>query len=302
MTARQDDRSNVSWPGVTLLVLAAPALAAWSPDRLQLFLGRLHPLLVHFPVALILVALLLETLMAARRRPERSKTARTCLLLGFLSAVAAGATGWLGAELEPPGPSEQDLVFWHRWVAVAVAGSALLAVLLGIGADGRKGRLRLHRLMLLIAGGLVAWCGHLGGSLVFGPDHLPDPFGDPEQSQGIDPDPAQGTLPAPPDGGTAQAPVSFLRDIQPIFSERCYACHGPRRHKGDLRLDQKQAVFGDDRELWVIQPMNPGASTLLELIKLPADDPERMPGRGPPLTERQIALIERWIREGADWP
>src|SRR6476660_3560640 len=51
-------------------------------------------------------------------------------------------------------------------------------------------------------------------------------------------EPAQVSAPA-----TAQAPVDFARDVQPIFIKRCYECHGPDKQKNDLRLDHKQDAF-----------------------------------------------------------
>ena len=102
--------------------------------------------------------------------------------------------------------------------------------------------------------------------------------------------------------GTAVAEVSFSREILPLLSDRCYACHGPdggedgKKWRGDLRLDTRKGA------LKVIEPGNPAASELIARIS--SDDPdERMP---PPdshltLSDAEKALLRQWIAEGAKW-
>jgi hypothetical protein len=100
----------------------------------------------------------------------------------------------------------------------------------------------------------------------------------------------------------AQDPVEFARDIEPIFAARCYECHGAKEQEGDLRLDDKAAVFHANEDAWVIKPGDPTNSLLVQRIKLPKDDADVMPAEGDPLTLAQIDLIERWVKAGAPWP
>src|SRR5215813_1817756 len=66
------------------------------------------------------------------------------------------------------------------------------------------------------------------------------------------------------DGGSATA--DFLRDIQPIFAERCYSCHGPQKQRGGLRLDSKvHALRGGDSGP-VLQRGAGGASRIIERV------------------------------------
>ncbi len=96
--------------------------------------------------------------------------------------------------------------------------------------------------------------------------------------------------------------VDFVRDIQPILKSRCWECHGIDEQEGDLRLDLKSSAFPEDEDLWSILPGEPNDSEFLERILLPEDDPDIMPEEGGPLTKAQIALLTRWIEEGAVWP
>lgn len=98
------------------------------------------------------------------------------------------------------------------------------------------------------------------------------------------------------------AAVDFEKQIKPIFENACIDCHGPDKAKSDLRVDQRAILIrGGDSGLPAIVAGNPAKSLLLDLIK-GTDPDEIMPPKGDPLTKSEIALIEKWISEGAEWP
>jgi hypothetical protein len=98
------------------------------------------------------------------------------------------------------------------------------------------------------------------------------------------------------------APVDFDRDIRPIFKASCFKCHGAEgKPKGQLRLDFRAAAFRGGVSGKVLLPGKPAESPLYKLL-LDADEDARMPQKAPRLPEAQIALIRRWIEEGARWP
>ena len=91
--------------------------------------------------------------------------------------------------------------------------------------------------------------------------------------------------------------VDFAKSIQSVFEARCIDCHGPKKQKGDLRLDSQETALAE-----VVKPGKSGESELYKHISLPADHEDRMPPKGDPLTKNQIAAIKQWIDEGANWP
>lgn len=99
----------------------------------------------------------------------------------------------------------------------------------------------------------------------------------------------------------AQDAISFSRDIQPLFSEKCFDCHGPDKSEGGLRLDDRKKATGqlDSGDLGIV-PGKPDQGTLLGRITAD-DETERMPPEGDPLTKAQVELIRRWIQEGAPY-
>ena len=96
--------------------------------------------------------------------------------------------------------------------------------------------------------------------------------------------------------------VDFQEEILPLLEDNCIDCHGPDKQKARLRIDRRPVLLlGGDSGSPAIVPGNPAKSHLIELIKL-KDPDERMPQKGDPLSSAEIALLEKWIVEGAVWP
>ena len=97
--------------------------------------------------------------------------------------------------------------------------------------------------------------------------------------------------------------IDFAHDIRPILAERCYACHASKRSEGGLRWDRKKsALAGGDSGEPAIVPGKPELSHAIKLVR--GEEGEIMPpeDEGEPLAEEQIALLIRWIQNGAVWP
>lgn len=100
------------------------------------------------------------------------------------------------------------------------------------------------------------------------------------------------------------APVDFSRDIQPIFEQHCYECHGPKKQKSGFRLDRKaDALRGGDSGKSAILAGTVAESLLFAKITATNKDDLMPPeGKGERLTDAQTSLIRRWIESGASWP
>jgi len=99
--------------------------------------------------------------------------------------------------------------------------------------------------------------------------------------------------------------VQFNRDIRPIFSDTCYACHGPDENKikGKLRLDSLEAARkGGKSGESAILPGYPEKSEVMKRLRTDDADDHMPPAEfHKVLTKEQIALVERWIKEGAEY-
>ncbi|MEL0098656.1 MAG: c-type cytochrome domain-containing protein, partial [Opitutae bacterium] len=103
--------------------------------------------------------------------------------------------------------------------------------------------------------------------------------------------------------------ISFEKEILPILQERCIECHQAPyekngrlyKPKAGLRMDGlAHLMFGSD-DGPVLVPNHPSKSHLYTRVVLPADDDDRMPPKGDPLTPLQRDLIRQWIGQGADF-
>ncbi len=106
---------------------------------------------------------------------------------------------------------------------------------------------------------------------------------------------------ADPAGALGQRSEDFGRDILPLLSDRCFQCHGPdeANRQADLRLDRRL----DAIESGAIVPGDPDNSELTQRL-VTDDDDLRMPpvdSHKPSLTDDEVAMVRRWIEQGAKW-
>jgi hypothetical protein len=96
--------------------------------------------------------------------------------------------------------------------------------------------------------------------------------------------------------------VDFFRDVQPILEKKCLDCHKGAKVKGGLKLESlADAIEGGEDDGPAITPHKPQDSALLKRVAS-KDEDSIMPPKGAPLTADQIAVLTKWIDEGAHWP
>ena len=95
--------------------------------------------------------------------------------------------------------------------------------------------------------------------------------------------------------------LDYVEDVLPIMREHCWKCHSNENQvKGSLALDDIDEVRDYQIGKYnIIRPGNPEESNFLEVLKLDSSHSDFMPRRGESLPERQITVIENWIRLGA---
>jgi Protein of unknown function (DUF1553)/Protein of unknown function (DUF1549)/Planctomycete cytochrome C/F5/8 type C domain len=98
------------------------------------------------------------------------------------------------------------------------------------------------------------------------------------------------------------AAVSFETEVKPIFEKHCVECHGPKKQKSELRLDDREvALHGGESHAPNILPGKAAESPLLKFVTT-ADRDTRMPPKGERLSAAEVDTLKRWIAEGAVWP
>ncbi|MEH6682549.1 MAG: c-type cytochrome domain-containing protein [Sediminicola sp.] len=239
--------------------LELPPLVGW--------LGHWHPLVLHFPIVLLLLVCIMGLL--------GKKVSTLLLTVTTLSALLTAITGFfLGSKALPKG----NLLLWHQWLGAAVA---LLAVIWYWLRQNRLDKRPFASIIQVILIVLVGITGHYGGMVTHGEDFLALPIGN--EGDKIPED-----------------PFIYGHVVVPILENKCVSCHNPNKRKGELLMtDLDQLLIGGGTGPAIVANV-PEKSLLLQRVHLPVDDEEHMPPDGKePLTEEEIAILERWIALGA---
>lgn len=246
-------------------------------------IGRLHPLLVHLPIGILLLAMLLEALSARPSYAGLKPAADLSLLLGACSAVLSCCTGWL---LSQTADYDAELLVVHQWLAISLTAASigLYVVVRQRPVKRRDGVLMIVVLLLLVL------TGHWGGSLTHGPGYLTADLGS---------EPSQPTLRPVAD---IQSAVVYVSMVQPVLHDNCYGCHSARRVRGGLRLDEPDRILRGGKDGAVIVKGQAAASLLIKRVELPVDDEHHMaPKEKGQLTPMEIRLLRWWIDNGASF-
>jgi hypothetical protein len=101
----------------------------------------------------------------------------------------------------------------------------------------------------------------------------------------------------------AAGPVDYLRDVKPLLTARCYACHGALQQKAGLRLDTTRFIREGGNSGPAVVPGKAGDSLLIAHITA-SGGKRRMPppDQGETITEKQVVLLRTWIDQGAAGP
>ena len=247
------------------------------------FIGRFHVMLVHLPIGFLLIGLLLQWISSKEKFQVSRPVIKVVILLGMIAAIVSCITGYL---LSQSGDYDEDLVGWHMWMGIGVAAiSILLYAKVSYGQFDIWSRVLSIALLLLIF-----ITGHLGGSLTHGSDYLAEGWSNSDTLVIV-----QKKIP------NIQEANEYADVIQPMLQTRCYSCHGEKKQKSKLRLDDPQWIMKGGKDGVIINDSGK-ESKLMKRLLLPREDDDHMPPKQKPqLSEKEIALIHWWVDNGADF-
>lgn len=265
-------------------------------DFITAFFGRFHPLLVHLPIGILFLAFLFECLSFNENYKGLRKAVQPSLLWGLIFSVAAAVTGFF---LRQEGGYEEVIADRHQNFGIATAVLCLIVYVLRpkvkywVDRPRTRKMVKLSLFVPLMLALLIT--GHWGGSLTHGEDYL---FAAITMSSGEEMDPAE-KIRAISDVDKA---VMYTDVIQPILEARCYDCHSSSKQKGDLRLDKIDFILRGGKNGLVIKDGPVDSSSLYKRLILPLEHEDHMPpNEKPQLSSSEIALIQYWIEDHADF-
>lgn len=270
--------------------------------NLALFLGSLHPVVVHLPIGFLLIAFVFYILGRKTKFEYLIKALPVILFLSSASAIAASFLGWL---LASEGGYADGTLFWHRWLGILIAITSTAAWLWSIGLPSPKKlvkknpNLKTIKVPMWSAIGLLLVLmitGHLGGNLTHGEGYLLKHA--PVFVQKIL---GASNVHSNEIASYPQNPDSILiynHIIQNIFDDKCISCHNESKKKGDLQLMDQMTVLegGDNGEVFVQGASH--ESELIHRVTLNSGNKKFMPPKGDPLSYYEIKLMEYWVDNG----
>ena len=267
-------------------------------NDIAIFLGRFHPLLVHFPIALLALAAVLHAVAFVTRRwrvpagpPPYLQATGLLLWLGALGAVASAIAGLL---LATSGNYSGDTFTRHQWLGLILAGLSLVTALVWTVGDRGARWPALQAGLVVTCGLLLVPIGHFGANLTHGEDHLAEHA--PPFLRGV----FGGTRTGPPPVRSPETTRVHADLIAPTLQTHCVSCHGPAKVEGGLRLDTFEWLMKGGNDGPVVVAGQSASSDMARRIFLPPSHEDAMPPRGQrPLTPADAALVRWWIDQGA---
>ncbi len=231
------------------------------------WLGKWHPVLLHFPIVLLIVAILINLF--------GTKVPPVLLTASCLAALITAITGFLlGLSSEGKG----NLLFWHQWLGVSVAITATLWYWLDNKGYGSHLMVKVLNVGLLF---LIGFAGHYGGMITHGENFLA--FQGRKQPEKI-----------------PENPLIYEHVVGRILDNHCVKCHNPNKTKGQLVMTGLDELLKGGESGSTLVPGAPEKSEIIRRLYLPVEDEDHMPPEGEAaLSGDEIRILERWIALGA---
>jgi uncharacterized membrane protein len=241
-------------------------------------LGRLHPLVLHFPIAFLLLLLLFD---AFRPRFEMEiehfviKYSSHLLLIAVFVTTASAISGLFLSQEEGYDP---ESVNWHKWTG---SGMSVLGYFYYVFRTKIQANKMVQRLATFGLIGLLLITGHLGATITHGENFVFESW---KSQSVVEIDNAE----------------VFTDLVQPIFEEKCVSCHNDKKTKGELKLNSVANIKKGGKTGPLFEGKDAEKSLLMERIFLDVDHKEHMPPKGKTqlsLEEKQI--LKWWVQKNA---
>lgn len=231
--------------------------------------GRMHPLVLHFPIVLLILFVLQLLVLPGRRDPDN--------FLLLLAAFTAAFTAVAGLLLSREPGYDHDALLGHEYSGIFVS-------LLTFAWYTWYERLMRAKFVVAVFGlGLVVFAGHLGSGITHGEDFLLAPLTPPARERTV----------------TLDEAVVFTDMVQPILSVKCMSCHNSRKAKGELSMESLSLLLKGGKDGAIFDTTSADLGLMMERIHLPPDQKKHMPPLGKPqLSDEEIAILYQWIKHG----
>lgn len=278
-----------------MIILEAPA-SDWI-----LFFGHFHPVIVHLPIGMLVIAIVLYLFSKKTDESTRQKAISPIFFWSFVGATFSCLMGW---ALSQTGEYDIDALFLHQWLGVATAIISLAMAYMSRYWSDDKTMSKLFKPSLWTTLFLIILTGHFGGNLTHGSDYLTSYLPQPIRGWvGMEPRSEKGeTGEIIPKITNIQQTIVYQDLIQPVLKQKCWSCHNSEKQKGKLRMDTPEYLTKGGEDGQIIKAGFPLESEMIKRLLLAESEEHHMPPKGKtPMTEDEIAVLHWWVQNGADF-
>ena len=260
-----------------LLLILAIYSEASKTNNVLLWFGKMHPLVLHFPIV-IGIAIVIY-LVFFQNKPLAENTEKL-VLVG--NALMASMVALLGLFLSKQDAYDTDTLNLHKWGGLSIALiSWLLIYIKNISASIQK-IIALSYLLVLL------FFTHQGALLTHGENALSMPIPEVKVSEEVK---------------TVDSSLTvYEKAIAPILAQKCVSCHGPDKVKGQLQLQSPELIIKGGKNGSILNSIQNEEAQIIHRIHLPNADEKHMPPDGKlQLTLEELTLLNKWVKAGGNF-
>jgi uncharacterized membrane protein len=242
--------------------------------------GRMHPLILHFPIVLLLLAMAMEFFRFSRRYHAQEFYENFTAGVLLAGVISSGITVIMGLFLSREEGYSSAALGWHKWTGTAIF---FITSFIYTYRNSAWYRPVVAKSGAVIASICLLVAGHFGSVLTHGDNFIWQPV-----------------LAHSPTVVTLEEAIVFDHVIKPIFERKCIGCHNPDKLKGKLILTDSVSILKGGKTGKLFVAGNPEQSLLLRRIQLPHENKKHMPPAGKAqLTPDELDLLKLWIHSDA---
>ncbi len=241
--------------------------------------GRIHPLILHLPIGVLVFLVVLLFFRKEFRRKSFERIVFLCLILISITASLSALFGLFLSLQEGYGAES----IWQHKIGGIILSFLCYFLLIAYNSIKRIKAIFYSGVGITIAA--LLFTGHTGSMITHGENFVLEPLMNKQKEE-----------------LSVETSSLYKFAVEPVLEKKCFSCHNEKKSKGGLVMTSvaKFKQGGEEGVEW--EAGNPEASRLIQYIHLPMEDDLHMPPDGKTqLTPEEIFILEAWIQAGADF-
>jgi mono/diheme cytochrome c family protein len=249
------------------------------PPSLQA-VGRMHPLLLHLPIGLLVISFIL---WIGKKNIDAGSFQKIFILVLQVTAFTAALTALMGFFLSREGGYDENILLKHKILGITTA--VLSYTLLLVYQSFPEKKFVFGTAITLSVAAMIAGS-HFGSNLTHGEGFVWQPLKSEKEAE---------------DEKITDSSSLFTAAIRPILKSKCFTCHNEKKAKGQLIMTTEEKILAGGKNGPIWKSGDALNSHIIQNINLPEDEKKHMPPKGKPqLSQEQIDFLFAWVQSGAD--